>query len=166
MRIDLPAETQADIGVIGLAVMGQNLVLNLTDHDFRVAVFNRSPGRTKDFEQGDPATRAVIPSYDIASFVASIARPRTILIMIKAGSPVDDQIDVLLPLMDEGDVIIDGGNSLFTDTQRRYERLLGTGIAYVGAGISGGEDGARHGPSIMPGGDENAWSVIRNAITA
>jgi len=146
--------------------MGQNLVLNLADHDLRVAVFNRTQQRTREFVEGDADGRSVIPTFDIESFVASIARPRTILMMIKAGSPVDDQIDVLLPLMDEGDVIIDGGNSLFTDTQRRYERLSGTGIFYVGAGISGGEVGARYGPSIMPGGDAEAWPVIRDSITA
>jgi len=166
MRSELPAESQADIGVIGLAVMGQNLVLNLTDHGFLVAVFNRSPHRTKEFVLGGASARSVIPTYDLESLVASIARPRTILIMIKAGSAVDDQIDALLPFLEDGDVIVDGGNSLFTDTQRRYERLRGSGIAYVGAGISGGEEGARHGPSIMPGGDEAAWPVIRNAITA
>ncbi|MCL1592805.1 MAG: decarboxylating NADP(+)-dependent phosphogluconate dehydrogenase [Actinomycetia bacterium] len=146
--------------------MGQNLVLNLLDHDRTVAVFNRTTSRTHDFVSGEASGRRVIPADDIATFVTSIARPRTILMMIKAGAPVDAQIDVLLPLLDEGDVVIDGGNSLFTDTERRFERLQASGIHYVGAGISGGEEGARYGPSIMPGGDERAWPIIEDMITA
>lgn len=159
-------EPAADIGVIGLAVMGQNLVLNLSDNDFTVAVFNRTRARTEDFARGEAAPHSVIATYDLETFVASIRRPRTILVMIKAGSAVDDQIDALLPLLDDGDVIVDGGNSLFTDSQRRYERLKDSGVAFVGAGVSGGEEGARHGPSIMPGGDERAWPTIRKALTA
>ena len=159
-------EHQADIGVIGLAVMGRNLVMNLIDHGHRVAVFNRTPAKTEAFVSSGEGGDALIGTYDLAGFVAAIARPRTVLMMIKAGDPVDAQIQALLPLLDEGDVIIDGGNSLFSDTQRRYEGLQGTGILYVGAGVSGGEEGARNGPSIMPGGDPDAWPVIEPMLTA
>ena len=155
----------ANFGVIGLAVMGQNLVLNLTDHGFDVAVFNRTSARTEAFV-ADNADRSIHGFADLASFVASIGRPRRILLMIRAGRPVDDQIAALLPLLSEGDVIIDGGNSLFTDTARRQKELADSAIHFVGAGISGGEDGARYGPSIMPGGDETAWPIIEDALTA
>jgi 6-phosphogluconate dehydrogenase len=159
-------EHEADIGVIGLAVMGRNLVMNLIDHGYRVAVFNRTPTKTDEFVASGEGGDALIGTYDLADFVAAIARPRTVLMMIKAGEPVDAQINALLPLLDEGDVIIDGGNSLFSDTQRRYAELEGTGILYVGAGVSGGEEGARHGPSIMPGGDPDAWPIIAPMLTS
>jgi len=159
-------EHQADIGVIGLAVMGRNLVMNLIDHGYRVAVFNRTPSKTEAFVSSGEGGNALIGTYALTEFVAAIARPRTVLMMIKAGDPVDAQINALRPLLDEGDVIIDGGNSLFTDTQRRHEELEGTGILYVGAGVSGGEEGARNGPSIMPGGNSDAWPVIEPMLTA
>ncbi len=146
--------------------MGRNLVLNLVDHGRRVAVFNRTAERTRAFIDGEAAGRSVIPSYDLASFIASIEPPRRVLLMIKAGTPVDDQIDALAPLLDRGDVVIDGGNSLFMDTERRSRELEGRGILFVGAGISGGEEGARHGPSIMPGGNPDAWPIITDDITA
>ncbi len=153
----------ADIGLIGLAVMGQNLALNLADHGFRVAVFNRTTSRTSAFVAEHP--EATMSGYsDLATFIDAIERPRRILLMIKAGKPVDDQISALAPLLDDGDIIIDGGNSLFSDTGRRTEELASRGIHFVGAGISGGEDGARHGPSIMPGGDETAWPIIKDAL--
>ncbi|GMQ93119.1 MAG: decarboxylating NADP(+)-dependent phosphogluconate dehydrogenase [Acidimicrobiia bacterium] len=155
----------SDIGLIGLAVMGQNLVLNLSDHGFRVAVFNRTPARTEKFV-AENQDRDITGFSDLAGFAASIERPRRILLMIKAGQPVDAQITTLLPLLDEGDVIVDGGNSLFTDTARRYEDLADVGIHFVGAGISGGEEGARFGPSIMPGGDETAWPIIGDVLRA
>ena len=141
-------------------------MLNLLDHGHCVAVYNRTTSRTRTFAAGEAHTRAVIPADDIETFIDSIARPRTILMMIKAGAPVDAQIDALLPLLDDGDVLIDGGNSLFTDTERRFKRLEPSGVYYVGAGISGGEEGARHGPSIMPGGDERAWPIIEDTITS
>jgi 6-phosphogluconate dehydrogenase len=159
-------EHKADIGVIGLAVMGQNLVLNLIDHGHRVAVFNRTPSRTEEFARSGEGGDNLVPAYGLAAFVEAIARPRTVLMMIKAGEPVDAQIEALLPLLDEGDVIIDGGNSLFSETQRRYDELKGSGILFVGAGVSGGEEGARNGPSIMPGGDPDAWPVIEPLLTA
>ena len=152
--------------MIGLAVMGRNLVLNLMDHGRTVAVFNRTSDRTREFADGEAAERSLIPAYDLASFVASIGRPRSIMLMIKAGRAVDDQIAALVPLLDPGDIIIDGGNSLYSDTERRYRDLMAQGISFVGAGISGGEDGARFGPSIMPGGDAAAWPIIEDTITA
>jgi len=155
----------ANFGVIGLAVMGQNLVLNLEDHGFGVAVFNRTSARTEAFVSQN-AGRSIHGFADLDSFVGSIARPRRILLMIKSGQSVDDQIAALLPLLDEGDVIIDGGNSLFTDTARRQDDLAESGVHFVGAGISGGEDGARFGPSIMPGGERTAWPIIEDAFIA
>ena len=157
--------TKADIGVIGLAVMGRNLVLNLIDHGHRVAVFNRTGSKTKAFVASGEGGNQLIGAYALPEFVAAIATPRTVLMMIKAGEPVDNQIEALLPLLDEGDVIIDGGNSLFSDTERRYVECKDSGILYVGAGISGGEEGARNGPSIMPGGDPEAWPVIAPMLT-
>jgi 6-phosphogluconate dehydrogenase len=142
--------------------MGQNLVLNLSDHGWKVSVFNRTPNRTQDFLATDASDRAIAGTFDLETFVASLERPRRILMMIKAGAPVDDQIDQLLPLLDPGDVIIDGGNSLFVDSQRRCDALSEAGIHFVGAGVSGGEEGARWGPSIMPGGDPAAWPIIRD----
>jgi len=159
-------EHRADIGVIGLAVMGRNLVLNLIDHGHRVAVFNRTASKTEDLTGSGEGGDNLVPTYDLAAFVGAIARPRTVLMMIKAGAPVDAQIEALAPLLDEGDVIIDGGNSLFSDTQRRYDELNDTGILFVGAGVSGGEEGARNGPSIMPGGDPDAWPVIEPLLTS
>jgi 6-phosphogluconate dehydrogenase len=158
-------EHKADIGVIGLAVMGRNLVLNLIDHGYRVAVFNRTAAKTEEFAASGEGGDMLTGTYDLPGLVAAIVRPRTVLMMIKAGEPVDAQIAALVPLLDGGDIIIDGGNSLFSDTQRRYEECAGTGILYVGAGISGGEDGARHGPSIMPGGDPEAWPTIAPMLT-
>jgi len=154
---------RSDIGLIGLAVMGQNLVLNLSDHGFSVAVFNRTPARTEAFA-AENSDRDIEGYEDLGSFVASIEQPRRIILMIKAGQPVDSQIAALLPLLDEGDVIIDGGNSLFTDTARRVDELASLRIHFVGAGISGGEEGARYGPSIMPGGDATAWPIIKDAL--
>ncbi len=144
--------------------MGQNLVLNLADHGFSVAVHNRTTATTDAFLSGEAAGKDIAGSHDLGEFVSSIERPRKILLMIKAGAPVDQQIDALLPHLDAGDIIIDGGNSLFTDSQRRTEMLASHGILFVGAGISGGEEGARHGPSIMPGGDPAAWSFVAPII--
>ena len=155
--------TPANIGLIGLAVMGQNLVLNLSDHGYRVAVFNRTPLRTEEFVEQNPG-RDIFGYTSLASFVHSIKKPRRIIVMIKAGQPVDAQISALVPLLSEGDVIIDGGNSLYTDSARRAEELKSVQIHFVGAGISGGEEGARYGPSIMPGGDASAWPIVEDAL--
>ncbi len=152
--------------MIGLAVMGRNLALNLMDHGFTVSVFNRTAERTRAFVSGEAAGRTVVPAEDLATFVASISRPRSIIMMIRAGSAVDDQIAALLPLLDPGDVLVDGGNSHYEDTQRRCDELARRGSLYVGAGISGGEEGARRGPSIMPGGNPDAWPILERPLTA
>ncbi len=156
----------ADIGLIGLAVMGRNLVLNLADHGYTVAVFNRSPERTDDFVATEAAESAVIATHSLDELVGSLECPRVVMLMIKAGAPVDDQIEQLIPLLDAGDIIIDGGNSLFTDTERRTASLADLGMHFIGMGISGGEEGARYGPSIMPGGSEAAWPQIRPIYTS
>ncbi len=155
---------QADIGLIGLGVMGRNLVLNMDDHGYRVAVFNRTTERVDEFLADEAAGTKVIGTHSLEEFVASLGRPRKILLMITAGKPVEDQIDALFPMLDRGDIIIDGGNSLYSDTERRVAELAEHGIHFVGMGISGGEEGARYGPSIMPGGSEAAWPLIKDLV--
>ncbi len=152
---------KADIGVVGLAVMGRNLALNMDDHGAVVAVFNRTTRKVEEFVAGEAAGTSIVGTHSLTELAAALKRPRQILLMIKAGSTVDAVIDSLLPVLEEGDIIIDGGNSLFTDTIRRAARVEAAGLAYVGAGISGGEEGARNGPSIMPGGTAAAWQHIR-----
>ncbi|HUG86399.1 MAG TPA: decarboxylating NADP(+)-dependent phosphogluconate dehydrogenase [Euzebya sp.] len=156
----------ADIGLVGLAVMGQNLVLNMADHGFRVAVHNRSWDVTRTFLEGPAAGASVTGHEDLRGLVAALSTPRRVMLMVKAGDVVDIVIDQLLPMLDTGDVIIDGGNSLYTDTIRRTAALAEAGIRFVGAGVSGGEEGARHGPSIMPGGDPEAWPLVRDVLQA
>ena len=156
----------ADIGLIGLAVMGQNLALNMNDHGFRVAVFNRTVSRVDEFLDGTAKGTAIIGTHSLGELAAALRRPRAILLMVRAGAVVDRFIESLAPHLDEGDVIVDGGNSLYADSSRRAEALAGRGIAFVGAGISGGEEGARHGPSIMPGGNSAAWPRIREILQA
>lgn len=161
---------QADIGLIGLAVMGQNLVLNMADHGYCVAVYNRTVSKVDDFLKGPAQTQAktkkILGAHDLQDFVALLKRPRRIMLMVKAGAPVDEFIDSLIPLLEPGDIIIDGGNSLFTDSQRRYESLKAKGLLFIGTGISGGEEGARHGPSIMPGGNKDAWPHVKPIFQA
>ncbi|UCG40073.1 MAG: decarboxylating NADP(+)-dependent phosphogluconate dehydrogenase [Acidimicrobiia bacterium] len=152
----------ADIGLIGLAVMGQNLVLNLADHGATVAVYNRTTSKVDDFLAGAAAGTSVIGVHSLEELVASLARPRRIMLMVQAGGPVDATIDALVPLLEEGDIIIDGGNSHFADSERRMHDLAERGLRFIGAGISGGEEGARYGPSIMPGGDAEAWPHLRD----
>ena len=151
----------ADIGLIGLAVMGQNLVLNMNDHGFVVAVFNRTVSKVDEFMEGPAKGTKIIPTHSLKEFVAALKRPRKVMLMVKAGSAVDDFIEALLPFLEKGDIIIDGGNSLFTDSTRRTKDLAEKGILFVGAGISGGEEGARNGPSIMPGGNSAAWPALK-----
>ena len=151
---------QCDIGLIGLAVMGENLVLNMESKGFSVAVFNRTTEVTEQFAAGKARGKNIRPTRSIEEFVGALARPRKAMIMVKAGAPVDAVIAQLKPLLEPGDVVIDGGNSLFTDTQRRGEELHGTGIHFVGCGVSGGEEGALKGPSLMPGGSPDAWEII------
>jgi 6-phosphogluconate dehydrogenase len=156
----------ADIGLIGLAVMGQNLALNMNDHRFKVAVFNRTTSKVDDFLKGPAANTEIIGSHSIEELIGKLKKPRKIMLMVKAGEPVDEFIEHLLPYLEKGDIIIDGGNSLFTDTNRRVRDLKGKGILFVGTGISGGEEGARHGPSIMPGGNPDAWPSIKPIFQA
>ncbi len=155
---------QADIGLIGLAVMGQNLALNMNDRGHTVAVFNRSRVKTDDFLQGAAHGTNIIPAYSLDELVASLAAPRKIMLMVRAGDVVDTVISQLLPLLQPGDIVIDGGNSRFTDTERRLSELEQQGIRYLGCGVSGGEEGARHGPSIMPGGHHEAWPEVRTLL--
>lgn len=152
---------KADIGLIGLAVMGQNLALNIQDHGYNIAVYNRSPEKTRKFLAGPASESGILGAESVEDFIGMLSTPRKIILMIRAGDPVDQTIAQLLPHLDAGDIIIDGGNSLFTDSNRRFEKLKSGGIRFVGCGISGGEEGARNGPSIMPGGDADAWPEIQ-----
>lgn len=149
-----------DVGLIGLAVMGQNLVLNMIDHGYSVCVYNRSKDKLEQFVSH--YNGPLLHGEDlIKNFVAKLKRPRKIILMIKSGSPVDDMIEQILPFLEKGDVIIDGGNSLYKDTEKRCDFLKNKGIHFLGCGISGGEEGARYGPSIMPGGDSQGWSHMQ-----
>jgi 6-phosphogluconate dehydrogenase len=150
----------SDFGLIGLAVMGQNLVLNVESRGFQVSVYNRTASVTDEFVARHPGRR-LVGAHTLEEFVASLARPRKIQIMVKAGAPVDAVIEQLVPLLDADDIVIDGGNSLYTDTERRDAALAGKGLRFIGAGVSGGEEGARKGPSIMPGGPVSTWAVMR-----
>ena len=151
----------ADIGLIGLAVMGQNLALNIADHGFRIAVYNRTASKTEAFVAAHPDTPGGLEGYPtLESFVASLKRPRKVIILVQAGRATDAVIDSLLPLLEEGDIIIDGGNALWNDTVRREAALRERGFRFIGSGVSGGEEGARFGPSLMPGGDPSSWAEI------
>jgi 6-phosphogluconate dehydrogenase len=154
-----------DFGVIGLAVMGQNLALNVEEKGFSVAVFNRTAARTEEFLAGEAKGRNIVPTYSLEKFLSALNRPRRILLMVKAGAPVDEFIAHLLPHLDKGDLVIDGGNSFFLDTIRRNQQLSEKGILFLGTGISGGEEGARHGPSIMPGGQPEAYELVAPILT-
>lgn len=155
---------RADIGLIGLAVMGQNLALNIADHGYDIAVYNRNPERTREFkshcEKNEPSFKRLFPYEDMAEFVRAIKRPRKIVLLVKAGAATDATIDALLPHLETGDIIVDGGNALWTDTIRREKHLSGLGFAFIGSGVSGGETGARFGPSLMPGGSRESWALL------
>ncbi len=153
--------SSADIGLIGLAVMGQNLVLNMAEHGFHVCVYNRSPEKTDQFIENRAQGLPISAAYSLQEMVDSLAAPRKIMLMVKAGEVVDLFIDQLVPLLDEGDIIIDGGNSLYIDSNRRTKTLTEKGINFIGTGVSGGEEGARFGPSIMPGGNPAAWESVK-----
>ncbi len=157
---------KADIGLIGLAVMGQNLVLNMNDHGFKVAVFNRTHSKTADFLDGAAKDTTIIGAESIDELLNSLASPKKVMLMVKAGQVVDDYIDLIAPKLAAGDIIIDGGNSLYTDTNRRTDALKQQNILFVGTGVSGGEEGARHGPSIMPGGNPAAWEAVKPIFQA
>ncbi len=152
---------QCDIGLIGLAVMGRNLVLNMADHGFQVAVFNRTTRKVDEFMAGDAKGKAIVGCQSPEEFVQNLKRPRRVMMMVKAGEPVDATIRQFEPLLEAGDILIDGGNSYYQDTERRIIELDSRGIFYLGTGISGGEEGARHGPSIMPGGCGDAWPHVK-----
>ena len=157
---------KAHIGVIGLAVMGQNLVLNMNDHGFKVAVYNRTTSKVDEFLEGPAQGTNVVGTHSLQALVDSLESPRKLMLMVKAGAVVDQYIDELAPLLSKGDIIIDGGNSLFTDTNRRTQSLRDKGLLYIGTGVSGGEEGARHGPSIMPGGNAEAWPAVKPIFQA
>jgi 6-phosphogluconate dehydrogenase len=157
--------SQSDIGLIGLAVMGENLVLNMESKGFRVSVFNRTTAVTEKFAAGRAQGKNIVPTKTLEEFVQSLAKPRKAQIMVKAGAPVDAVIEQLVPLLEPGDVIIDGGNSLWTDTQRREKALKEKGIHFFGVGVSGGEEGALKGPSIMPGGSKEGWEALAPIYT-
>lgn len=153
---------KADIGLIGLAVMGENLVLNMESKGYTVAVFNRSTDKVENFVNGRGRGKNIIGAYSLQELVVSLKLPRKVMLMVKAGKPVDDFIELLIPHLEPGDIIIDGGNTHFPDTNRRTAYLESKGLLYIGTGVSGGEEGALKGPSIMPGGSENAWPHVKN----
>ncbi len=152
------------IGVIGLAVMGENLVLNLTDHGVSVAVYNRTAERTRQFMEWAGRGRPIHAAFSLGELAGQLERPRRVLLMVKAGAPVDAVLEELVPHLEPGDIVIDGGNSHFPDTERRGERLAAKGLQYVGMGVSGGEEGARHGPSLMPGGPLPAYEQLEPVL--
>jgi len=155
-------DKQADIGLIGLAVMGQNLVLNMCDHGYTVAVFNRTVSKVDEFmNDAGKGFKNLLPAHSVEEFVSLLKRPRKVMLMVKAGEVVDQFIELVLPHLEKGDIIVDGGNSHFPDSNRRAKALAEKGILFVGSGVSGGEEGARNGPSIMPGGNPAAWPAIK-----
>ena len=159
-------EPNADIAVIGLAVMGQNLILNMNDHGFTVAAYNRTVSKVDEFLAREAAGTKIVGAHSIEEMVKLLKRPRRVMLMVKAGKPVDEFIELLLPHLEAGDIIIDGGNSLFDDTIRRTKYVESKGLLYIGTGVSGGEEGARRGPSIMPGGSPAAWPHVKDIFQA
>jgi len=157
---------KADIGLIGLAVMGENLVMNMADKGFSVAVYNRTTERVTHFIETRARGMAITGTYSLEELVEALEKPRKVMLMVKAGKPVDDFIDRLIPLLDPGDIIIDGGNSHFPDTIRRTAYVESRGLLYIGTGVSGGEEGALKGPSIMPGGSPAAWVPVKPIFQA
>ena len=157
---------KADIAVVGLAVMGRNLVLNMSDHGYRVVAFNRTQARVDEFLAGEARGRSIVGASTLPAMAALLGRPRRVMLMVKAGAAVDEFIAQLLDVLEPGDIIIDGGNSLFEDTARRTRQVEHHGLLYVGTGVSGGELGARHGPSLMPGGSAAAWPHVKPLLQA
>jgi 6-phosphogluconate dehydrogenase len=154
--------SHCDLGLVGLAVMGQNLVLNMNDHGYRIAVFNRTTSKVDEFINGAASGTQVVGAHSLEELVSLLKRPRRVMLMVKAGAPVDEFIEMLLPLLEPGDIIIDGGNSNYDDSIRRTAYLESKGMLFIGTGVSGGEEGARHGPSIMPGGSPAAWPFVKD----
>jgi 6-phosphogluconate dehydrogenase len=152
---------QSNIGVIGLAVMGENLILNMASKGFQVSAFNRTTSKVKDFIEGRAAGQSIVGAYSLEELVSQLERPRKVMLMVKAGAPVDDTIAGLIPLLEPGDIIIDGGNSHYADSSRRTLELEAKGLLFIGTGVSGGEEGALNGPSIMPGGSPAAWPAVK-----
>ncbi len=159
-------QPQADIALIGLAVMGQNLILNMDDHGFTVVAYNRSTEKVDQFLANEAKGTKVLGAHSIAEMVAKLKKPRRVMMLVKAGKPVDEFIEQLIPHLEAGDIIIDGGNSLFDDTNRRQKYVESKGLLYIGTGVSGGEEGARNGPSIMPGGSPAAWPYVKDIFQA
>jgi 6-phosphogluconate dehydrogenase len=159
-------DASCDIGLIGLAVMGQNLVLNMNDHGFKVAVFNRTVSKVDDFLANEAKGTQVVGAHSVEELTALLKRPRRVMLMVKAGASVDQTIEHVLPHLEAGDIVIDGGNSLFTDSNRRTRDQAAKGILFIGTGVSGGEEGARFGPSIMPGGNPAAWPHVKPIFQA
>ncbi|WP_407270818.1 NADP-dependent phosphogluconate dehydrogenase [Radiobacillus sp. PE A8.2] len=158
--------SKQQIGVIGLAVMGKNLALNIESRGYSVSVYNRSPEKTEDFLKEEAKDKNFAGTYSIEEFVASLEKPRKILLMVKAGNPTDATIEQLKPFLEKGDILIDGGNTFYEDTIRRNKELEETGIHFIGTGVSGGEEGALKGPSIMPGGQKEAYDLVEPILTA
>ena len=152
---------KADIGLVGLAVMGENLVMNMESKGFTVAVYNRTTSKVTSFIEGRAKGKKIIGTYSLAELADALEKPRKVMLMVKAGQPVDDFIELLLPLLEQGDIIIDGGNSHFPDTARRVKYVESKGLRYIGTGVSGGEEGALKGPSMMPGGSPEAWPYVK-----
>ena len=159
-------EPKGDIALIGLAVMGRNLILNMNDHGFTVVAYNRTVSKVDNFINGEAAGTNIIGAHSIEEVITNLKRPRRVMLLVKAGQPVDDFINKLIPYLDPGDIIIDGGNSLFQDTIRRTQYVESHGLLYIGTGVSGGEEGARRGPSIMPGGSAEAWPHVAPILQA
>lgn len=159
-------EPQADIALIGLAVMGQNLILNMNDHGFTVVAYNRSTDKVDQFLANEAKGTKVLGAHSIEEMVSKLKKPRRVMMLVKAGRPVDDFIEQIIPHLETGDIIIDGGNSLFDDTNRRQKYVESKGLLYIGTGVSGGEEGARNGPSIMPGGSPAAWPYVKDIFQA
>ncbi|VDM46779.1 unnamed protein product [Toxocara canis] len=155
-------EAVADIAVVGLAVMGQNLILNMNDKGFVVCAFNRTVSKVDDFLANEAKGTKIVGAHSLEEMAKKLKRPRRVLLLVKAGSAVDSMIEKMLPYLEKGDIIIDAGNSEYTDTNRRFKELGEKGFLFVGSGISGGEEGARHGPSMMPGGAQEAWPHIKD----
>jgi 6-phosphogluconate dehydrogenase len=155
-------EANCDIGLIGLAVMGQNLVLNMNDHGYKVAVFNRTVSKVDDFINNEAKGTKVVGTHSLEELASVLKRPRRVMLMVKAGDTVDQMIEAVTPYLEPGDIVIDGGNSHFPDSNRRAKTLAQKGLLFIGTGVSGGEEGARNGPSIMPGGSPEAWPHVKD----
>ena len=160
------SEQRPHVGLIGLAVMGENLALNIARNGFPLVVYNRTFSRTQEYLAGSAAETGIIGMETLAEFVAALAHPRQIILMVKAGPPVDAVLNELMPLLEPGDIVIDGGNSYFRDTERRAIQATELGLHYVGMGVSGGELGALWGPSLMPGGSREAYEIIADLLDA